>query len=270
MLSLRVYMREQIIALATILLVCAGASAVESADCADKSVICASGSPWYQCTASRIRFSSAGSSDYSEYRFVFHDAHSASIDFETRSQGESQSGTILLVSGRIMLTKGFSPAKGYEIDALDLPNLNHQLVVTLLSQAFPAGPDKFEGKRTVDLMEQKRGIKIATRSASGLYPSPWTLKGEMQRRDVETIDFSFKFSFEFEGARHDILISGEWKQAATSPLLDASMSLKGWSLYALGGVSIRQEGATILDYAAQPTGTSLRTLGELQEAIRKQ
>lgn len=263
-------MRAQIAVLATILVVGAGAASVESADCNDESFICAAGSPWYQASESKIRVSSGGSSDFAQWKFLFPEADSVSIDFDTRAQGIAQTGKILLVGGRVMLTKGFSPGKGYEIDALDLPILNYQLVVTLLSQAFPPGPDKFEGKQTVSVSEQKRGIKIATTSASGRYPSPWTLKGEMQRRDVETIDFSFTFSCAENGAQQAFLISGEWKKAAKPSPLDPSMSLEGWSLYALGGTSIKQQGATILDYAAKPQGTSLRTLGELQESIRKQ
>ena len=262
-------MRIQISTLAAILFVAAYAGSVESWDCNDKSFICAAGSPWYQATEANIRVSSTGSSDHTQWRFVFPEARSLSIDFETKHQGGLQTGKILLVGGRVMLTKGFSPSKGYEIDSLDLPVLNYQLVITLLSQAFPPGPDKFEGKRTVDLVEKKRGIKIATMSASGRYPSPWALKGEMQRRDVETIGFSFAFSYEAEGAKQSMLINGEWKKAATFPRLDPSMSLEGWSLYSLGGVSIKQEGATILDYGAQSQQTSLRTLGELQESIRK-
>ena len=268
---MRFIIRAQIVAVAAILVVVSASPAsVESADCNDELFICAAGSPWYQASEARIRLSSPGSSDYTEWRFVFADAKSLSIDFDSKAQGRSQTGKILLVSGRVMLTKGFSPAKGYEIDTLDLPILNNQLVVTLLSQAFPPGPDKFEGKHTVDLAERRRSIKIATRSASGHYPSPWTLKGELKRRDVETIDFSFAFSNGENRVHQGILIGGEWKKAAKSPRLDQSMSLEGWRLYALGGVSIKQQGATILDYAAQPQGTSLRTLGELQESIRKQ
>jgi hypothetical protein len=52
------------------------------------------------------------------------DKSSFSVDFEAKAQGSSQRGRILLVGERVMLTKGFSPSKGYEIDALDLPVLN--------------------------------------------------------------------------------------------------------------------------------------------------
>lgn len=263
-------MRAQITALAAILVVGAGAASVESTDCDDESFICAKGSPWYQATEATIRISSAGSSDYEQWRFMFPDAHSLSLDLDTKVQGRSETGKILLLSGRVMLTKGFSPAKGYEIDALDLPILNYQLVVTLLSQAFPSGPDKFAGKHTVDLAEQKRGIRIATTSAEGRYPSPWGLKGEMERRSVETIGFSFTFSYVAGAAQHSVLINGEWKKTGTSPRLDPSMSLEGWGFYTLGGISIKRKGATIFDYGAQSQPTSIRTLGELQESIRKQ
>jgi|SRR5215813_286487 len=263
-------MRVQVIVVATVLVVSAGVVSAQCPDCGDQSVICAAGSPWYRANGAELRISTPGSSDYAQWKYAMPDADTLSIDFETKSQGSSQTGKILLVGGRAMLTKGFSPSKGYEIDALDIPVLNYQLAVTLLSQAFPSGPDKFDGKRAIQLFEQKRGIKIATISASGCYPPPWRLNGEMHRRDSEAIEFSFAFLCKGEGVQQEMQLNGEWKKAMKSPQLDASMSLEGWSLYTLGGISIKQEGATILDYAAQAYPTRLKTLGELQESIRKQ
>jgi hypothetical protein len=120
----------------------------------------------------------------------------------------------------------------------------------------------------INLSEQKRAIKIATLSASGCYSPPWRLEGQIQRNDSETIEFSLKFFY--KDAEQVTQMVGEWKKATTTPQWDPSMTLDGWSLYTLGGVSIKNEGSTILDYGAQSNPTKLRTLGELQESIRKQ
>ena len=178
-----VIVRVQIAAVAAILIVSAGAvSAQSTGGCGDESVICAAGSPWNRANEAKLRVSTEASTDFARWLFSMPDEHSLSIDFESNSQGQHEAGRILLVAGRVMLTKGFSPPKGYEIDALDLPVLNYRLAITLLSQAFPLGPDKFTGKQAIVLEEKKRSIQVATISAGGRLPAPWKLTGEMRRR----------------------------------------------------------------------------------------
>src|SRR5947209_20596703 len=101
---MRFIMRVQIVVVATILVVGAGGASAQSPDCGDESVICAAGSPWYQANEAKLQVSTTASSDYAQWKYLMPDVGSLSIDFETKSQGSFQTGRILLVGGRVMLT----------------------------------------------------------------------------------------------------------------------------------------------------------------------
>jgi hypothetical protein len=237
--------------------------------CGEEKEICASGSPWYSANGATVRFEDPTTGDYGVWTFSFPEPTSMVIDEESRYQGQTTRGRIILVSGRVMLTKGLDLKESYEIDTIDGPVLFYQLVVSLLSQVFPAGPGKFKETLIVDLAENARGIKIATPSASGFFGAPWKLKGRVDRKSSEVIAFSLAFECQIENSRRTFALRGEWRKTVQVPTLDPNMSLEGWQAYVLGPVSIKQDRGTILDYTAQRRPIKLRTLGELQESIRK-
>jgi hypothetical protein len=242
---------------------------VAHAACGDAKTICAGGSPWYEANAARVRFSASGSADFAEWQFLVPDPLDIEIRTTSSHEGKIEKGTIILVHGRMMLTRGLSLERGYEIDAIDSPVLSYQLAMTLLTQAFPKGPAELHGTHAVDLRERERSIQVATTSASGEYPPPWTLKGKVARTDSENIAFALTFTFPAEKARETLAIEGTWTKRMRPPALDPNMKLEGWNAYALGPISIKQQGGTILDYGAQARPTQLRTLGELQKSLRR-
>lgn len=249
--------------------VLAVASVPSKAACGNEREICAAGSPWYSANGATLRFQDRSTDDYGTWVFSLPEPISMAIDTESLHQGKTSKGKILLVGGRVMLTKDLELEKGYEIDALDGAALLYQLVISLLSQALPEGPEKLKDKLAVNRTEAKRGIKIATSSASGFFPPPWKLTGAISRKTAEVIAFSFDFDFPADNSRRTFALTGEWRKTDPAPSLDPKLSLEGWKAYALGPITIKQEGGTIFDYGAQATPTTLRTLGELQESIRK-
>src|SRR4030081_2855722 len=56
----------------------------------------------------------------------------ARITVDIRDGSSRTKGTIILVAGRWMLTQGFTPTPGAEIDSMDIAGLNSQLVMKLL------------------------------------------------------------------------------------------------------------------------------------------
>lgn len=211
------------------------------------------------------------SADFASWEFTFAGDNDVLITTETHQGKEQTRGTILLVSGQAMLTKGLSLERGYEIDALDTPVLMYQLVVSLLSQAAPEGPEKLEASRKVHLAEPKRGIQIATQSASGRFPPPWTLSGSINKAGPRSFDYSLVFTYPADdsGKKTTIALSGVWKKDPTPPALQDGMSIEGWSLHTIGPFSLKQEHSTILDYGAQKRPLEVRTLGELRRALAK-
>lgn len=238
------------------------------ADCNPKDPdICAAGSPWYSANSIQLVVGQPSVADRTSFSLTIPDPLNLVIDLDNVFQGKPQKGTIKLVEGRAMLTHGLSLEKGYEIDALDGPILTYQILVSLLSQAIPAGPGTFSGTKTISLEEQKRGIRIATMSASGYLRAPWMLAGTVSRKDAETVTFSLKFTYT-KGTNPSVLsFDGSWKKLQQAPQIDSAMLLQGWRLHLLGPVEIKQEGSTIFDYAAQSQPTPVGTLGELRKAI---
>ena len=57
------------------------------------------------------------------------------IDVETNDGNKTVKGKILMVGGRVMAMQGPIAEPGYEIDALDAPILEQQLVTRLLGEA---------------------------------------------------------------------------------------------------------------------------------------
>ena len=238
------------------------------ADCGPKDPdICAAGSPWYAANFVKLSVIQPKVTDITRFTLTIPDPLNLVIDQDNVFQGKAQKGTIKLVEGRAMLTRGLSLENGYEIDALDGPILTYQILISLLSQAVKNGPDKLAGTKNINISEKERGIRIATMSASGYFPPPWALTGSISRMDKEAVDFSLRFTYPQDKASAVLLFDGVWKKLQQAPEIDSAMSLSDWKLHLLGPVEIKQEGSTILDYAAQSKPTPLGTLGELRKSI---
>jgi hypothetical protein len=229
--------------------------------------ICAAGSPWHAANFVKLAVSVPESADVSRFTLTVTDPLNFVIDVDDVVQGKARKGTIMVVEGRAMLTRGLSPVKAKEIDTLDFYVLEYQMLVSLLSQAIPSGPDNLTGTNSVNIKEQKMGLRGATWSASWDCPPPWELTGTVSRKDNETVDFSLRFTITRHNASMVMSFDGTWKQFQQAPRIDSSMPLSGWNFYLLGLVVIRQEGSVIIDYRAQSKPMPLGTLGELRRSI---
>jgi hypothetical protein len=251
-------------------LILLGATNIVLADCGASADICAGNSPWARATTATVRAQFEPSADFAAWEFTFSGDNDLLLIVDTHQGKESTQGSILLVSGRAMLTKGLSLEQGYEIDALDAPVLMYQLVVGLLAQAIPDGPQKLVKSHKVHVSETKRGIQTATMSASGRYPAPWTVDGSVDQRGPSSFGYSLTFTYPTEDktGRATIVLKGQWSNAVGPGLTD-SMNIEGWSLHTIGPFSMKQEGSTVLDYGAQAKPLTVRTLGDLREALAK-
>jgi hypothetical protein len=249
-----------------VLLLCiiAGPAAATDLPCPDDpSLLCADASPWYQATRLQLRFSDPQIGESGRWNLAIQDRANMRIDAQSRRARKLNAGQIVLASGRVMLTKGLTLEKGYEVDVLNEPLLYYQLLAVVLDRAFPDGPAKFKEASVVGVEEAVRGIRLATHGATGLIGAPWSASGFLKRRDAQTVDFSLKvnFYFEPENARRVVTLQGAWKKAARAPALAASMSLEGWKVRAIDRETLRPQTLAILDYGP-------RTLGDLQAALR--
>lgn len=124
--------------------------------------ICASGSVWYDFTQLRIQPRDRSGPATT---MTIHPQQDFSIEIDGAKE---QRGKIIVIGGRAMLMHDVPHEKGYEIDALDARVLMNQLIVTLLDQAFPAGPSSVRTRHRVQIEQKSRAIRIATPSASSI------------------------------------------------------------------------------------------------------
>jgi hypothetical protein len=238
----------------------------------DKDPECDDVSAWAAFTRITLRQSISGSPEAIEWVGLFdHKSHDASIHIITHGSKEPMAGTVALVGGQVMLTKGLKLQPGYEIDALDAPVLSMRLVMILLKRLFPKGPDEIAGPTDIDRTDQV-GIKYATPSASGYIPAPWHLKGKVSKLPAGRLPFDLVLSFPVE--RQDkqkssltIIMKGELAVLGRPVFRDAD-SLDGWTTYGLGPQQTQQGRSTILDYGARPQeATTYRTIGDVRAFI---
>jgi hypothetical protein len=230
----------------------------------DANAICVAQSPWNGANVAKVLITQPDNKDYEDLSLEVHDQRNLAIHVKSATGGKLQQGTVMLVNGRLMLTKDLPMEKGFEVDALDGPVLMYKLAFSLIHEAFPAGPAKLSGNKSVDLKEPKRSIGIATNSASGTFGAPWTLRGVLNRKDVETVAFNFEFIFFSGGANHEMRLNGVWRKTTDSPVFNKDMSLKGWSIYTLGVNRWKHGNQTIVDYGAEALTGNFRTLHDLQ------
>jgi hypothetical protein len=233
------------------------------ADCRDRTGgdICAAGSPWLDYTRFRLHLRADGHEGTTT--ITMHGGDDFSVDIEDTPD---MHGQIIVVAGRVMLMRDVPHDEGYEIDALDGPVLMHQLVATLLGQAFPGGPGSVTSDSTVRVVQKTRPIRIATPSAGGRLGAPWTLTGTVHRA-AGTIDFDLLFDFTDEHTVHALAFSGTWEKAAAAPALDEHMPLDGWAIHWLGPIASSSADGTVVDFSARPTSDRWPDLAALRKSL---
>lgn len=227
--------------------------------------ICASGSPWYEFTRIHIEpLDKSGSSTtmtlYPDHDFSLHIGADA---------GDGTQGDIIVIAGRAMLTRGVPHEKGSEIDALDGSVLVSQLVVTLLDQAFPKGPESVRTNHQVRVVQKKRAVRIATASASARFEAPWTLTGTVQRADGR-IGYDLQFRSGSPDGTNSFQISGYWVKESIPPHVDEEMSLEGWTLYWLGPMTTASEQGSTFEYGAKPASERWKDVAALRMWIAQE
>lgn len=242
-----------------------------SASC-DKDPECDDVSTWAVFTRVSLKQSVSRSDEAIEWVGSFdHKALDVSIDIATHGSREPLAGTVGLVGGQVMLTKGLKLRSGYEIDALDAPVLSMRLVMILLKRVFTKGPDQIVGPTNVN-HTGKVGIKYATPSASGYIPAPWHVKGKVSKLADGTLPFELALSFPLQqkdkpSSSLTINMKGELAVLGR-PVFRDTDSLEGWTTYGLGPQQTKQESSTILDYGAKPQeATRYRTIGDVRAFI---
>lgn len=238
----------------------------------DKDPECGDPKAWAGFTRVVLNQSSLGSPDFVEWKASFdHETKDILIDTDLRGSSTSMTGSIAMVGGRIMMSKGLKLEPGYEIDALDAPILSMKLVMIVLGRVFPSGPAEVSGDKDIDRTD-KIGIKYASPSASGYIPAPWIVKGKIRKLGGGNVTFDLTLTFPMEqgdktSKNYTMKMTGELSMLDHAVFF-ATDRLDGWITYGVGPRQIKQAASTILDYGATPDqGVSYQTIGDIRAFI---
>jgi hypothetical protein len=189
----------------------------------------------------------------------------ARIAVELRGEGTHTTGAILLIGGRWMLTQGFNPKTGKEIEALDAAALDSQLVIVLLTAALPGGRPAPGPPQNVRFAQKAGPIRITTASTSAEYQAPWTVTGSVSVPQAEAAaSYQLSFTYSDQGAARTVDFAGS--VANDKPPLDLpdSMKLAGWKVRRLDTTLESSPGGTAAGAGAHPPPRAA-TLGELRQ-----
>jgi hypothetical protein len=188
----------------------------------------------------------------------------ARITVDLNDEKGRTNGTILLISGRWMVTRDLTPEAASEIDLMDIAALNSQLVIKLLAAALPDGPPQPGHSVHVSLQEKSRPIQVATSSASGEYNAPWTVDGTVTVPSIGA-SAAFQLTFAYTDEKlNTVQLVGTVGNPKPPLAIPDSFPLAGWIVHRLGRYQEQTPNGTKLDYGARPSSPAAKTVGELR------
>jgi hypothetical protein len=241
-------------------------------DCNEKSDPCGKQTGWNEFEMVRLRMKQTGIDTPAQWvmrtsRVNF----DLQVDIDFPDPKSPQSGTLMMVEGRTLISKGVGFKTGREIDALDVPALYVILTGKVLSRALPDGPEALKGRRAVMHEDKKVGIQFATPSAQGFIPPPWSVSGTVIANADGSRDFDLVLNWTEEGkanVKRPMTMSLVGQLTHNSDFkLDNNMSLVGWNVFGVGPIVEKAEGATRYDYGAKPMKTIAKTIADIRAAI---
>ena len=177
------------------------------------------------------------------------------IRWELNVPGETEKGETLLVSGRVVLSRGFGEHQQELGSSLDAPALMMQTVLLLLDRSVPEGPSAINDNTEVAIEDKINPIHVDSGTAAGSYVAPWLMKGTIRpasetRRKFD-LDFTFSTGNPGEELAGNMRLSGLAEYGEGEFPQPPSTPLKGWQLFWINDADPAAEGATELTTLAE-------------------
>lgn len=145
------------------------------------------------------------------------------------------SGELMLVGGKVLLSRGMQDQGGGIEPLIQAPTLMLQLAHALLNRSQPMGPHAVNEKQTWDVTEKNQDLKINTGMTTGTFTAPWSVKGSgwdsgPGRRRFELL---FEFTVVLPGqkeVRDSMTLSGDLDFRKQEFLYPESTNLEGWKI----------------------------------------
>lgn len=145
------------------------------------------------------------------------------------------SGELMLVGGKVLLSRGIKEQGGGIEPLIQAPTLMLQLAHVLLNRSQPMGPHAVNEKQTWDVTEKTRDLKINTGMTTGTFTAPWSVKGSGwdSGPDRRRFELLFEFTVVLPGqteVRDSMTLSGDLDFRKQGFLYPESTNLEGWRI----------------------------------------
>ena len=215
---------------------------------------------WAKYTSISVTTMDSGSPASASWRVQFdHARHDIKIDADFPTPSGRSRGTIVLVGGRVLLSRGVQLPPGQEIDALDAPILAIQLIIGVLGRAVPVAPEAIGKERAFRMREERAGVRFATPSAAAYLIAPWIAEGKVGKDANGGILFDLSVAGATlepsgrKGPMIDSRFTGRFSDVR-GPILDDTMPLESWTVYGTHAIEMRTiaDARSTIDLAVRP------------------
>jgi hypothetical protein len=166
---------------------------------------CVGDSPWYM--ANRLRLHLESGEDVADWLFEIASASEYRITLDQHIAGQAQAGTLMVIDGKVMITRGMELELGSETGDMDAAALVQQLTLKLLH------------------------IGAATSRAEAVFAPPWMVTGQIDNGNFDWVDF--ELDFEVPDIDYRALISGRWEELTDPIEFRDTMIIEDWQVWPL-------------------------------------
>ena len=155
------------------------------------------------------------------------------VEVEQVAPDGTITGELMLVGGKILLSRGFAEQGGDIVPLIQAPTLMLQLAHAMLNRSQPTGPSSVGEKQAWSETEENLDLKLDTGMTTGTFSAPWSVSGSGWESGVDQRRFELLFKFTVS-LPDEVVVSDSM---SFSGLLDyrnlefpypESASLEGW------------------------------------------
>jgi hypothetical protein len=144
---------------------------------------------WGDFESVRLHAVQAGSAAMDSYLQFSRASGDFQMDIDVTDTAKPRHGTIMMIAGRVMLSKGLTLTPGSELGALDQPLLMYAVLSSTLNRVLPAGPDAPVPRQKISHVDTSVGISYASANAHGYIPPPWSVEGSLRPTNNRSFEF---------------------------------------------------------------------------------
>ncbi|HWW19650.1 MAG TPA: hypothetical protein VNZ06_02490 [Steroidobacteraceae bacterium] len=214
---------------------------------------------WGDFESVRLHASQPGSAAVDSYLQSSRANGDFEVDIDIADIAKPQHGTIMMVAGRVMLSKGLNLTPGSELSALDQPLLMYAVLSSTLSRVLPEGPDATVSRQKISHVDTSIGIAYASANAHGYIPPPWSVEGSLRPAGNRSFEFDLLLKWSAAASRPPVVLNLKGTLQRQSDFrLDDGLEVDGFRVFSLDYHS---------GYSAKAMTDPPRTIGDIRRQL---